>query len=178
MYAVIKTGGKQYKVSEGDVLQVEHLKLKSDVTDLTPVLVVDDQGKTIFGPKEVASYKVGVKVLGDAKGDKVTVFKYRPKSGYASKAGHRQLYSLIEITSIGTAASKSKDGARAKPTARSKEAPSGQEAAAQNPQAVAPAAAKDESGPASSDEPTAKGSKAMPQPEKGSQPDNLKNDGT
>lgn len=103
MYAVIKTGGKQYKVTEGDVLEVEHIRLKGEetTTDLTPILVVTDEGKAIHGAKELAGYKVGVKMLGDAKGDKVTVFKYRPKSGYASKTGHRQLYSLIEITSIG-----------------------------------------------------------------------------
>ena len=163
MYAVIKTGGKQYKVSEGDVLQVDHLKLKSDVTDLTPVLVVDDQGKTIFGRKEVTAYKVGVKLLGDAKGDKVTVFKYRPKSGYASKSGHRQLYSLIEITSIGRPESKGKDGARAKPPARSKDVPPGQEAPAGNPEASAPAAPSDETGPSSSEQSAANGSEAMPQ---------------
>jgi large subunit ribosomal protein L21 len=103
MYAVIKTGGKQYKVNEGDVLEVEHIRLKGEetTTDLTPILVVTDDGKAIHGAKELAGYKVGVKMLGDAKGDKITVFKYRPKSGYASKTGHRQLYSLIEITSIG-----------------------------------------------------------------------------
>ncbi|MDQ4149672.1 MAG: 50S ribosomal protein L21 [Actinomycetota bacterium] len=108
MYAVIKTGGKQYKVRPGDVIEVEHLGNKPGSTTLTPILVVNDEGKTILGAKDLAAYKVGFRVLGDAKGDKVTVFKYRPKTGYASKTGHRQLYSLIEITSIGDA----KDGSR------------------------------------------------------------------
>ncbi len=103
MYAVIKTGGKQYKVTAGDVLEVEHLKIKGDdpTLDLTPLLVVDDDGKAISGSKDLASYKVGVKVVGDTKGDKITVFKYRNKSGYRQKTGHRQQYSLIEIISIG-----------------------------------------------------------------------------
>lgn len=101
MYAVIKTGGKQYKVSQGDVVEIEHLSVKGDSTTFTPILVVTDDGQTIYGAKELKSYTVSAKILGDAKGDKLTVFKYRPKSGYASKTGHRQLYSLIEITGIG-----------------------------------------------------------------------------
>ncbi|MGH9197719.1 MAG: 50S ribosomal protein L21 [Acidimicrobiia bacterium] len=101
MYAVIRTGGKQYKVEAGDTLQVDHLAVKGNQVTFTPVLVVTDDGKSVYGKKELRSFNVKAKVIGDAKGDKVTVLKYRPKSGYASKTGHRQLYSLIEITSIG-----------------------------------------------------------------------------
>lgn len=101
MYAVIRTGGKQYRVQQGDVIQVDHLSLKGSKVTFTPILVVTDEGKTIYGRKELKSYTVGVKVLGDAKGDKIQVLKYRPKSGYAARTGHRQLYSLIEIASIG-----------------------------------------------------------------------------
>lgn len=99
MYAVIRTGGKQYKVAAGDVIEVERLKVK-DLT-LTPLLVVDDDGKAISGAGDLAGYQVGAKVVGDTKGDKITVFKYRNKSGYRTKTGHRQQYSLLEITSIG-----------------------------------------------------------------------------
>lgn len=104
MYAVIKTGGKQYKVTAGDVLEVERINFKGDdpTLTLTPLFVVDDNGNAISGADKLAGYKVGVKVVGDTKGDKITVFKYRNKSGYASKTGHRQQYSLIEITSIGS----------------------------------------------------------------------------
>jgi large subunit ribosomal protein L21 len=104
MYAVIKTGGKQYKVAAGDVIEVERLKVKGDdpTLTLTPLFVVDDDGKAISGADKLADFKVGVKVVGDTKGDKITVFKYRNKSGYASKTGHRQQYSMIEITSIGS----------------------------------------------------------------------------
>jgi large subunit ribosomal protein L21 len=104
MYAVIKTGGKQYKVAAGDVIEVERLKIKGDdpTLTLTPLFVVDDDGKAISGADKLADFKVGVKVVGDTKGDKITVFKYRNKSGYASKTGHRQQYSMIEITSIGS----------------------------------------------------------------------------
>lgn len=103
MYAVIKTGGKQYKVQAGDVIEVERIKIKGDdpTVTLTPLLVVNDDGKTISGAKELGGLRVAAKVVGDTKGDKVTVFKYRNKTGYQSKTGHRQQYSLLEITSIG-----------------------------------------------------------------------------
>ena len=115
MYAVIKTGGKQYKVAAGDVLEVERLKVKGDdpTLTLTPLFVVDDNGNAISGADKLADFKVGVKVVGDTKGDKITVFKYRNKSGYASKTGHRQQYSMIEITSIGS--EKPKKAERAEP---------------------------------------------------------------
>lgn len=101
MYAVIRSGGKQYRVTQGDVLEVESLPVKGDQATFTPILVVTDKGETIYGAKELRSFAVSAKVLGDTKGDKVAVFKYRPKSGYATRGGHRQRYSLIEITSIG-----------------------------------------------------------------------------
>ncbi|MGH7426333.1 MAG: 50S ribosomal protein L21 [Candidatus Methylomirabilales bacterium] len=103
MYAVIRTGGKQYKVSEGEVLEIDHLGAREAKVTFTPILVVTDEGRTVYGARDLKAYAVHAKVLGDAKGDKLTVFKYRPKSGYAAKRGHRQLYSLIEITSIGAA---------------------------------------------------------------------------
>ncbi|CAN5816326.1 50S ribosomal protein L21 [soil metagenome] len=113
MYAVIKTGGKQYKVAAGDVIEVERLKIKGDdpTLTLTPLFVVDDNGNAISGAGKLADYKVGVKVVGDTKGDKITVFKYRNKSGYASKTGHRQQYSMIEIISIGGTQAKKADEA-------------------------------------------------------------------
>ncbi len=115
MYAVIRTGGKQYKVAAGDVIEVERLKIKGDdpTLTLTPLFVVDDGGNAISGADKLADYKVGVKVVGDTKGDKITVFKYRNKSGYASKTGHRQQYSMIEITSIG--GTKAKKAEKAEP---------------------------------------------------------------
>lgn len=115
MYAVIRTGGKQYKVATGDVLEVERLKVKGEdpTLTLTPVLVVTEDGKTVHGADALAGYPVGIKVVGDTKGEKLTVFKYRNKSGYSSKTGHRQHYSLIEITSIGDAGSKPKPKAKA-----------------------------------------------------------------
>lgn len=100
MYAVIKTGGKQYRVAPGDILEVEHLSADGDEVSFTPILVATDGGDTLVG-EQAGGYPVAAKLLGEAKGDKIIVFKYKNKTGYASKTGHRQLYSVIEITSIG-----------------------------------------------------------------------------
>src|SRR5262245_52682656 len=108
MYAVIKTGGKQQKVKPGDVIEVEKLVHEGETISFHPILVVDDDGTTHVG-KEAAKATVTATPLEEKKGDKVRVFKYRPKSGYARRAGHRQLLTLLEITDVklGTAPKKS-----------------------------------------------------------------------
>jgi large subunit ribosomal protein L21 len=103
MYAVIKTGGKQQKVQKGDVIEVEKLVAEGETVEFHPLLVVDDDGKTHVGA-EAAKAVVVATPLGEKKGDKVKVFKYRPKSGYARKAGHRQLLTMLEITEVKLAA--------------------------------------------------------------------------
>jgi large subunit ribosomal protein L21 len=99
MYAVIKTGGKQQKVQVGDVIEVEKLVAEGDSVEFHPLLVVDDDGNAYAGA-DAAKAIVVAKPLGDKKGDKVKVFKYRPKSGYARKAGHRQLLTVLEVTEV------------------------------------------------------------------------------
>src|SRR4026209_372252 len=99
MYAVIKTGGKQQKVKAGDVIEVEKIVHDGETLTFHPILVVDDDGKTHVGA-EAAKAIVTAKPLGEKKGEKVKVFKYRPKSGYARKAGHRQLLTMLEITEV------------------------------------------------------------------------------
>jgi large subunit ribosomal protein L21 len=99
MYAVIKTGGKQQRVQVGDVIEVEKLVAEGETLEFRPLLVVDDDGKTHAGA-EVSKAVVVAKPLGDRKGDKVKVFKYRPKSGYARKSGHRQLLTVLEVTDV------------------------------------------------------------------------------
>src|SRR2546423_14280148 len=99
MYAVIKAGGKQQKVQAGDVIEVELMHADGDKVELHPILVVDDEGKTHVG-KEAQRAVVVAKLVGEQKGDKVKVFKYRPKTGYAKKQGHRQLMTLLEIQDI------------------------------------------------------------------------------
>ncbi|MEP6477366.1 MAG: 50S ribosomal protein L21 [Actinomycetota bacterium] len=104
MYAVIKTGGKQHKVKTGDVIEVEKLVHDGKAVTFQPILVVDDDGKTHVG-QEAAKATVTATPLGEQKGEKVKIFKYRPKTGYAKKTGHRQMYTLLEIgeVKLGTA---------------------------------------------------------------------------
>jgi large subunit ribosomal protein L21 len=99
MYAVIKTGGKQHKVKAGDVIEVEKLVHDGETITFQPILVVDDDGTTHVG-QEAARATVTATPLGERKGDKVKVVKYRPKTGYARKTGHRQMYTLLEIGEV------------------------------------------------------------------------------
>src|SRR5689334_19952692 len=100
MYAVIQTGGKQEKVETGQVLNVERLGLAvGDELTLTPVLLVD--GDTVLATKgQLASASVTAKVVGEAKGPKITGFKYKNKSNQRKRWGHRQHYDAIEILTI------------------------------------------------------------------------------
>jgi large subunit ribosomal protein L21 len=99
MYAVIKSGGKQYKVEKGQQLEVELVGTDDEKVELTPVLVVD--GNTVLaGPKALNKAKVTAKVVGEAKGPKITGFTYKNKSNQRKRWGHRQRYSTIEITGI------------------------------------------------------------------------------
>ena len=99
MYAVIKTGGKQQKVKAGDVIEVEKIVHDGETLTFHPILVVDDDGKTHVGA-EAAKAVVTAKPLGEKKGEKVKIFKYRPKSGYAKKTGHRQQLTLLQIETV------------------------------------------------------------------------------
>ena len=122
MYAVIKTGGKQHKVQAGDVIEVEKIVHEGETVSFQPLLVVDDEGGTHVGA-EAAKATVTAKPLGEKKGDKVRIFKYRPKSGYAQRAGHRQLLTLLEIESVTLGAAK-------KASSKKAAAPGPEEAAA------------------------------------------------
>jgi len=99
MYAVIRAGGKQQKVKAGDIIEIELVHGEGDTITFTPLLVVDDDGTTHAG-KEAERAVVTAKLLGEQKGEKVHVFKYKNKSGYARRQGHRQLMTLIEIAEV------------------------------------------------------------------------------
>lgn len=99
MYAVIKTGGKQHKVKTGDVIEVEKIVHEGETITFHPLMVVDDDGGTHVGA-EAAKASVTAKPLGEKKGEKIKIFKYRPKSGYAQRGGHRQLKTLLEIEDV------------------------------------------------------------------------------
>lgn len=100
MYAVIVTGGKQYKVAEGDVLYIEKLGVDADseVTFDNVLAVSTDKG--FKAGKDAAKATVNAKVLKNGKGKKITVFTYKPKKNEKCKMGHRQPYTKVEITKI------------------------------------------------------------------------------
>lgn len=100
MYAVIRAGGKQHKVKAGDVLEIERVKDDGDVVEFVPLLVVDDQGNTVSAKAELADARVVARVMGETKGPKVEVLKFRSKTGYRRHTGHRQMYSSIQISDI------------------------------------------------------------------------------
>jgi large subunit ribosomal protein L21 len=99
MYAVIRAGGKQHKVAEGDIIEVERIK-GSGTVEFTPLLIVDDKGKVQAGRGELGKAVVTAKILGEVRGAKVDVYKFRNKTGYRRHTGHRQSYSQIEISGI------------------------------------------------------------------------------
>ena len=101
MYAVIKTGGKQYKVTEGDVLRVEKLNAEVNATvELTEVLLVANGDNVKVGTPVVAGAKVVVEVFSQGKGPKVVNFKYKPKKASHRKKGHRQLFTEVKVVSV------------------------------------------------------------------------------
>ncbi len=101
MYAVIETGGKQYRVQEGDILFIEKLDVKADdVIDFDKVIVVGKEDGVAIGTPVVEGAKVTAKVLKNGKGKKIVVFKYRPKKDSKTKKGHRQPYTQVQIQSI------------------------------------------------------------------------------
>lgn len=99
MYAVIATGGKQYRVAQGERLDVERLSGTDGEVTFAPLLVVD--GPTVLaGPEGLAGAAVTARVVGSASGPKIRGFKYKPKSNSRRHWGHRQHYATIEITGI------------------------------------------------------------------------------
>lgn len=98
MYAVIKAGGRQYRVEEGQRLDVDLQHADGDVT-FEPVLLVD--GETVLAtPAQLAGASVAARIVGETKGRKIVAFNYKPKSNQRRRWGHRQRYSTVEITGI------------------------------------------------------------------------------
>ena len=112
MYAIIRAGGKQSKVSEGDVLDVERLKETGEVT-FKPLLIVKDDGTVISDAKKLEKAKVTAEVVGEHRGDKIEVFKYKNKSGYRRRSGHRQTYTTIKVKKITMTSAKKKAPSKA-----------------------------------------------------------------
>lgn len=101
MYAVVETGGKQYRVAVGDVVEVEKLNLNpGDSVDLDRVLMIQDGEETRVGTPLLTD-TVSAKVVEHGRGKKVRIFKMKRRKHYRKQAGHRQDYTALEITSIG-----------------------------------------------------------------------------
>jgi large subunit ribosomal protein L21 len=163
MYAIVKTGGKQYRVEQGQTLLVERLpQAEGDTVSLEPLLVRSDE--TIFDAAGLAKLAVEATIVDHLRGPKLRVFKFKPKRGYRRRTGHRQELTRIEVTRIGAAAAaaapKRVAEGVAKPAAARKP-PAAVEAAAgtAEPKAVAevkpPATAKPSAKPATTRKPAA-----------------------
>ena len=100
MYAIVKTGGKQYKVAEGDLVKVEKLEGEpGDAVALTPVLLSD--GATVkTKADELSGVSVNAEIVEQAKGPKIRILKYKNKTGYKRRQGHRQPLTVVKITGI------------------------------------------------------------------------------
>ncbi len=100
-FAVIKTGGKQYKVAEGDVLMIEKLDVDGDTVTFNEVLLITDGDKVTLGKPMIKGATVGAKVLiAEGKDKKKMVFKYKSKTRQRKKKGHRQPFTKVQITKI------------------------------------------------------------------------------
>ena len=118
MYAIIRAGGKQAKVQSGDVIEIERVKGDADEMSFSPLLIVDDKGNAVSDRDLLSKASVTAKVLGESQGPKIDIFKYKNKTGYRRRQGHRQKYTQIEITEITLPGAKAKSS-QAKPAAKS-----------------------------------------------------------
>ena len=101
MHAIIETGGKQYKVAEGDTLFIEKLSAETgEAVVFDKVLAILDGDKATFGAPVVEGAKVNASVVKNGKGKKIMIFKYNPKKGYRRRQGHRQPYTKVTIGAI------------------------------------------------------------------------------
>jgi len=157
MFAIVRTGGKQYRVAPGDKIVVEKLAGEAgDTFDITDVLLAGEGGDL----KSTVGLTVVAKVIAQAKADKVTVFKKRRRHNYRRKAGHRQQHTIIEIVSIGgkKADKPAPSKAEAKPEAKAEAKPA--------VKAEAPAAKAEAKPAAKAEKPTAKAEKPATKVEK------------
>jgi large subunit ribosomal protein L21 len=181
-YAVIETGGKQYRVEKGTSLLVDRLSAKEgDKVALRPVMFRDKE--VIAGAKELEKVKVEATVTEHLRGKKIKVFKYKPKKGYRRRAGHRSELTKLEVTEISLGGRKAAAPKKEEPAERKEAAPKAAKAAEKKAAAKKPAGKKETAKkpaakkapakkaaekPASSKKPAAKAKKAKPAAKKDS----------
>jgi large subunit ribosomal protein L21 len=121
MYAIIRAGGKQAKVHSGDVIDIERVRSDDEELTFAPLLVVDDNGNAVSDRDALDKASVTAKVLGGSAGPKIDIFKYKNKTGYSRRQGHRQKYTRIEITGINLGRAPAKTTAKKAESAASEE---------------------------------------------------------
>ena len=100
MYAIVRSGGRQHKVAVGDVLEIDKIEAAvGSSVDLVPLLVVDGDAVTADA-KKLGKVKVSAEVLAETKGPKIRIIKYKNKTGYKKRQGHRQRYTQVKVTGI------------------------------------------------------------------------------
>jgi large subunit ribosomal protein L21 len=100
MYAIVKTGGKQYKVAEGDVIEVEKLDLAPGAEFALPAILLVDGDAVTHDAKKLAKVAVTAEVVAQTKGPKISIHKYKNKTGYHKRMGHRQKLTQLKVTGI------------------------------------------------------------------------------
>jgi large subunit ribosomal protein L21 len=150
MYAIVKTGGKQYRVEKGQTLLVERLpEQEGESVGLHPILYRSEEA--VFDKAGLQKVKVTAKILGHERGEKLRVFKFKPKRGYKRRTGHRQELTRIEVTDISAGAAKQAT-AKAKPAAKSEAKPAAKSQAKPAAKSEAKPAAKSQAKPAAKSE--------------------------
>jgi large subunit ribosomal protein L21 len=121
VYAIVRCGGRQEKVAMDDIVTVDKLPGEAGSSVTLPALLVVDGDRVISDPAEVGRYRVTADIVGDAAGPKINMIQFRNKTGYRRRLGHRQRYTQVRITSIGTEAKKQSTKAQAaKPQSRAR----------------------------------------------------------
>ncbi len=142
MYAIVKVGGKQYHVEEGDSLLVDRMPDEEGAkVTLEPLLYADD-GKAVFEGADLGKVKVGAVVRGHERGEKIHVLKFKPKRGYKRRTGHRSDLTRLEIDEIKLLSRKPAGSTEAEAKPKATEKPAATESAAKKPAAKKPAAKK------------------------------------
>jgi large subunit ribosomal protein L21 len=145
MYAIVKTGGKQYRVERGQHLLVERLPVaEGESVELQPILYRSEEA--VFDKAGLAKVQVTARVIGHERGEKLRVFKFKPKRGYKRRTGHRQELTRIEVTKLGLGGGGSAQPAKAKDAAPAKEAAPVKDAASAKASSAAKASASPKAG--------------------------------